>query len=97
MAAIATLVDTIIKDVGSRLCDLVSSPVDEVRTLEDNLDSLKDAMVQLKETYEEVKQRVENEEEPQMKRTIQVSGWLEQVLKLEKDVSWILKDGEKQD
>lgn len=81
------MVYSIIKDVGLCLWNFVSSPVDKVCNLEDKLDSLKDAVVQLKETYEEVKERVENEEEPQMKCTIQVSGWLEQVLKLEKDVS----------
>ena len=93
MAAIATLVYTIIKD----LWEFVSSPAEKVRNLEDNLESLRYAMEQLKKTYEEVNNRVENEEEPQMKRTIQVSDWLEQVLKVEGDVSIILKDGEKQD
>ena len=68
----------------------MSSPVDKVRNLGDNLESLEDAMAQLKEIYEQVKQRVKNEEELQMKCTIQVSGWLEQVLKLEKEVSRIL-------
>lgn len=32
-----------------------------------------------------------------MKHTNQVSGWLEEVLELEKDVSRTLEDGEKQD
>lgn len=54
-------------------------------------------MESLKRVYEDVKQRVEFEEgDPQMKRTNQVSGWLHEVLKLEKDVIRTLQDGEKE-
>lgn len=48
---------------------------------------------QLKKIYEDVKQRVSKK----MKSTHQVSSWLKKILKLEKDVSRTLKDGEEQD
>ncbi|XP_050273397.1 disease resistance protein SUMM2-like [Quercus robur] len=81
-----------IKEFGSCLWDAVSS-----RNLEENLKSLKGAMESLKKVYEDVKQRVEIEGKvPQMKCTNEVSGWLYEVLKLEKDVSKTLQDGEKE-
>ena len=81
-----------IKEFGSCLWEAVSS-----RNLEENLKSLKGAMESLKKAYKDVKQRVEIEEKvPQMKCTNEVSGWLYEVLKLEKDVSKTLQDGEKE-
>ena len=81
-----------LREVGSCLWDTLSS-----HNLEENLESLQDAMESLKRVYEDVKQRVEFEErKPQMKCTNQVSGWLDDVLKLEKDVSRTLQDGEKE-
>lgn len=54
-------------------------------------------MESLKKVSEDVKQRVEIEEKvPQMRCTNEVSGWLYEVLELEKDVSKTLQDGEKE-
>ena len=81
-----------LKEVGLCLWDTMSS-----HNLEENLESLQDAMESLKKVYEDVKQRVEIEEKvTQMKCTNQVFGWLHEVLKLEKDVSRTLQDGEKE-
>lgn len=81
-----------LKEVGLCLWDTLSS-----HNLEENLESLQDAMESLKSVYEDVKQRVEFEErDPQMKCKSEVSGWLQKVLKLEKDVSRTLQDGDKE-
>ena len=86
-----SLISTL-REVGSCLWDILSS-----HNLEENLKSLQDAMESLKKVYEDVKQRVEIEEKvTQMKCTNQVFGWLHEVLKLEKDVSRTLQDGEKE-
>ena len=81
-----------LKEVGLCLWDTLSS-----HNLEENLESLQVAMESLMRVHKDVKQRVEFEErDPQKKRTNQVSGWLDDVLKLEKDVSRTLQDGEKE-
>lgn len=88
------MTDSLISTAKEVLClwDTLSS-----HKLEENLESLQDAMESLKRVYEDVKQRVEYEKgNPQMTCKSEVSGWLDDVSKLEKDVSRTLQDGEKE-
>ncbi|OVA07902.1 Disease resistance protein [Macleaya cordata] len=79
------------------LWDGSATQVNYLRKLKKNLKSLRTSLDKLKELKDDVKKRVDDaEENPIMKRTRVVGGWLQRVESLELEVAEILQEGTQQ-
>ncbi|KAL6334212.1 hypothetical protein AAG906_007459 [Vitis piasezkii] len=67
-----------------------------IRDLRKNLQALSEEMVDLNNLYEDVKERVQREEQQEMKCRKEVGGWIRKVEAMEKEVHEILQRGDQE-